>query len=179
MGSSSKVSSHKSSQESNDPPKKSNRIDSSSRRQDLISRSHTKEDKRRAEHKEFHQRYSKEREGTGRRRETKQAERSGNKKSSNQRSRSRSPRREKNLAPKEMQNQRARLIESKNFAEEARRLMEAPLASISLNIPVVESPLESQCPVFGKPLLDHSPNSEEKLPFDDIPASERDLASGK
>ena len=74
----SKVSSHKSSKESNDPPKKSNRIDSSSRRQDLISRSHTKEDKRRAEHKEFHQRYSKEREGTGRRRETKQAERSGN-----------------------------------------------------------------------------------------------------
>ena len=103
----SKVSSDKSSKESNDPPK-SNRIDSTSRRQDFISRGHRD------------QRSSKEREGTGycqtdslhprpqsleRRREKKLPERSGNKKSSNQRSRSRSPRREKNLAPKEMQDQ--------------------------------------------------------------------------
>ena len=48
-----------------------------------------------------------------------------------QRSRSRSPheKRERNLAPKEMQDERERLIRSKNFLEEARKLMEAPLSS--------------------------------------------------
>ena len=161
---------NKSSNKSNEFSRKQIRTEPTNKRQKLISGGREKEARRSAE--SSHQRSSKERVSTcqtrsGRGRE----ERSGNKKTSNRTSRSRSPRREKNLAPREMQEDRARLIKSKNFGEEARRLMEAPLASTqssSPDIPVVEN----QCPLFGKPLLDDSPTSEKKLPF----ASEERLA---
>ena len=82
-----------------------------------------------------------------------------------QRSRSRSPyeSRERNLAPKEWQHERARLINSKNFGKEARKIMEAPLVSAQQPVvpaipahPVPAPPIPVNpvpvCPIPARPL---------------------------
>ena len=91
-------------------------------------------------------------------------------KNDHQRSRAQSPqeKRERNLAPKEWQDERARLISSKDFLEEARKLMEAPLASAQQPVPALPLPVsaslrpsvDSQCPsvVERPPLEDDTSN---------------------
>ena len=75
--------------------------------------------------------------------------------SQQQRSRSRSPHesRGRNLAPKEWQQERARLICSKNFGKEARKIMEAPLVSAQQPVvPAIPAQPVPAPPIPARPL---------------------------